>query len=138
METYDIIATDKLLAGYTLRTKTDEWGDKMVSGLFVRWTNTPERDITQGLSTNWATGNGEMGLSVNELHWSQTWHGIDTGRTTAQRVAEYEYLALGRDNVRPWIIEGWRPADPTARRGSDNEPLIDPIAVIGPIDLRTA
>jgi len=119
MRTVTLTELEQMLASYTPKRYTDGWGSAYVSGLFVRWSATPEADCDRGHSRNWAAGQAEGGISCCELLPSQTWHGLDTGRTLADRVAEYSFLPGA-----PWVIEGLRPENPAAFRGSDNEPLV--------------
>jgi len=109
----------RMIEEYRPKTARTEFGEKLVSGLYVRWSTTPERDCQVGRSTNHATGQTELGLSVNELALHQTWHGMDTGRTLRDRVMEYSFLP-----GRPWVVEGYRLEDNALMRGSDNEPLL--------------
>jgi hypothetical protein len=119
MKTVTLAELEQMLTNYQPKQYTDCWGGVYTSGLFVRWSATPEADCDRGHSRNWAAGQAEGGISCCELMASQTWHGLDTGITLAERVLEYRFLP-----GRPWVIEGYRPENPAAFRGSDNEPLL--------------
>ena len=120
METVNLNELQKMVDSYEPKYLKDGYGERFESGLFIRWSTTPEADCKRGSSTNHATGEGEMGLSVVESHYTQTYHGLDLGKTLRERVAEYSFLP-----GRPWIVEGYRIRDrPDLLRGSDNEPLV--------------
>ena len=120
METITIEQLQKMIDNYQPRYLKNGYGERFESGLFIRWSTTPEADCNRGSSTNHATGESEMGLSVVESHHSQTRHGLDLGRTLRERVMEYSYLP-----GKPWCVEGYRIRDrPDLMRGSDGEPLV--------------
>ena len=133
MDTITITDITSMIASYRPRHRVDEWGDSYVSGLYVRWSTDPAGDCERGASRNWATGQSEMGLSACELDYTQTWHGLDTGRTISERVREYCWIGL--TGGRPWVVEGYRPEDPGLMRGGDNEPLLRWPRAIAWIDL---
>jgi len=119
MDTITITKLQQMVDDYEPRTVRNEWGEIEVSGLYIRWSADPIGDCERGRSKNHANGQNELGLSVVETHYSQTYHGINTGYTLEQRVNEYSFLP-----GRPWVLEGWRLEDPALLRGSDNEPLV--------------
>ena len=82
--------------------------------LYVRWSGDPEGDTRRGYSKNYATGETECGLSVNNL--CSDWLPM------SRQITEYQHSMLPVCCLMTGEYVG---------RGSDNEPLIINAKVIG-------
>ena len=102
------------------------WARAQGSKLYVRWSN-PVRDATGGfISTDHGSGKSEGGLSVNGLDATGTGYDNDPVGYAAMQALEYRFIGMGTPDpgVRCWVLLGTH-----ARRGADNETVLDPETV---------
>lgn len=96
-------------------------------GLYVRWSQGPQRDLETVSSRDGLTGLSLPGLSANPLDVEDWWGDRSVRTWMARRLYDYSHLPRVRDpGTRPWVLRGTE-----AGRGPDNEPLVHQVEALG-------
>ncbi|WP_370617867.1 DUF6098 family protein [Mumia qirimensis] len=96
-------------------------------GLYLRYSEGPERDLKDGPSRDYESGQDLPGWSVTTVD-PEPWWRRPTSDWVARRICKYAELGTESDRF-PWLLRGRRVGS-----GPDHEPIVDeiaPVAVIG-------